>query len=209
MKKIILAVAFLLWLFAAVKTVYAVDTLVFDSTNHYLGGCQLTDKSEWELQEDLNVTKFQLWYSWSQGETKLPVSIFRNGEKFAEIETTRAECDPYQKQWCNASFMINKLFPKGNYSTEIPNKRQCLKPGGTGTVLLYGNKETTIIREPSPTPTMITVESSTDKIQPVSVNQQPATSCSCSQTTILATAAVTSAVTALIVSLILKKVNLG
>lgn len=40
----------------------------------------------------------------------------------------------------NADYAINKEFPKGTYTTEIPNARQCLKPGVTGMVLLYGTE---------------------------------------------------------------------
>lgn len=115
----------------------AADKMVFDSTNNYLGGCQLTDKSEWTLKEDLNVTVFEIWYKWNQGETKLPVIITKDGVEFASFEATRASCDPYQSQWCNADYTINKLFPKGTYSTKIPNARQCLKPGATGAVRIY------------------------------------------------------------------------
>src|SRR3989339_293618 len=115
----------------------AADKMVFDSTNNYLGSCQLTDKSEWTLSEDLNVTVFEIWYNWNQGETKLPVIITKDGVEFASFEATRTSCDPYQGQWCNADFQINKLFPKGTYSTKIPNARQCLKPGGTGAVRIY------------------------------------------------------------------------
>lgn len=115
----------------------AADKMVFDSTNNYLGACQLTDKSQWTLTEDLNVTVFEVWYNWNQGETELPVTITKDGVGFASFVATRTSCDPYQGQWCNADFAINKLFPKGTYSTKIPNARQCLKPGGTGAVRIY------------------------------------------------------------------------
>ncbi len=170
--------------------VSAADVLVFDSTDNYLGACQLTNKSEWELKDDINVTKFQVWYNWNQGETSLPVKVFRDGEKFAEFEAKRGDCDPYQHQWCNADFIINKLFSKGKYSTEIPDSRQCLKPGGTGAIRLYKNEGAVKKEEP-------TTQVVANKVQP--------TACSCSQTTILVTAAVTSVVTSALMAILLRK----
>jgi hypothetical protein len=137
LRRLSLLILFLAAFFAIAPLVKATEVQFFDSTNNYLGACQLTNKSEWELTEDAQVTKFEVWYSWNQGETTLPVKLFFDGEKFAEFEATRAACDPYQKQWCNADYQITKLFPKGKYTTEIPNSRQCLKPGGTGAIRLY------------------------------------------------------------------------
>lgn len=203
MKNIILFSVFLILILFKINSVNAVDVQVFDSTDNYLGTCQLTDKSEWELKEDINVTKFQVWYRWDQGETKLPVKVFQNGEKFAEFEATRTACDPYQRQWCNADFVINKLFTKGKYSTEIPNSRQCLKPGGTGAIRLYKEDSSVKKEEPSPTPTITPkVEKN---VQSTVIAAPKSTPCSCSQTTILMTAAVTSLATSLIVTLLLRR----
>lgn len=137
MKKIIIFL-FLALIFVFPQPVKAEDPLILDTTDHYLGACQLTDKSEWELKSDMNISLFRIWYNWDQGETELPVTILRDGQKFAEIKAARSSCDPYQAQWCNGDFAINKVFPKGKYNTQIANAKQCLKPGGTGTVLLYG-----------------------------------------------------------------------
>ena len=137
MKKFFLLAAIVFGLLTA-RSAFAADSLIFDSSDNYLGACSLTDKSEWELTKDLDVTTFQIWYSWNQGETTLPVTVLKDGEAFATFEATRASCDPYQQQWCNADYAINKTLPKGTYSTEIPTARQCLKPGYTGVVRLYG-----------------------------------------------------------------------
>ena len=137
MKKIFIMLFVVVSLFLYSDQVAAADVQVFDSTNNYLGACQFTDTSEWILEKDLKVTTFQVWYSWNQGETELPVTVYRDSEVFAEFAATRSSCDPYQKQWCNAYFAVNKIFSKGTYSTKIPNARQCLKPGGTGAIRLY------------------------------------------------------------------------
>lgn len=137
MKKIIV-LFFLVVVFAFPSVASAEDPLIIDTTENYLGTCQLTDKSEFELKSDANVSLFRIWYRWDEGEKELPVTIFHEGQKFAEIKTARSQCDPYQALWCNGDFAINKVFPKGKYTTQIAKAKQCLKPGGTGTVRLFG-----------------------------------------------------------------------
>lgn len=181
-----------------VPAVTAAEVEFFDSTNHYLGACQLTDQSSWELKEDVLVSKFQVWYNWNQGETTLPVQVFKDGEKFAEFTATRASCDPYQQLWCNADYPINRLFPKGQYSTKIPTSRQCLKPGGTGAIRLY--KDDGI----KPTPSTLATPAPT---QTTPIPATPTTSCNCNQTAIILTAVAASALTSLLVSLLLKKIT--
>jgi hypothetical protein len=126
-----------------IENVFAADAVVFDSTDNYLGGCKLTDKSAWELKQDLYVSNFQIWYNWNEGETTLPVTVYKDGKEFAKFDAKRGDCDAYQKKWCNADYALNQVMPKGNYTTQIPDSRQCLKPGSTGTVRLYGSTDTT------------------------------------------------------------------
>ena len=191
------------------KTAYAVETLVFDSTDHYIGACRLTNKSSWELTKDIAVSKFQVWYKWNTGESSLPVTIMKDGEKFAEFESKRGGCDPYQTTWCNADYEINKTFPAGTYTTDIPDSRQCLKPGGTGTIRLYTNDTPattpTITPTSSPSPTLTTQPTST----PVAVQTNPitttASNCSCNQTTTIAASAAISSVLSIGISLFLRR----
>ena len=151
-KYLYLATTFALLMFLATKSVTAAETVAFDSTSNYLGGCQLTNKSEWELDKDIEVTKFQIWYSWQEGETELPVTVYKDGDEFAKFIAVRSECDPYQKQWCNANYEIGKTFPKAKYTTEIAESRQCLRPGGTATVRLYAEGNTVSTQEAVPAP---------------------------------------------------------
>jgi hypothetical protein len=204
MKKFIFSITVLTLLLFTGK-VSAAEKLVFDSTDHYLGACQLTDKSEWTLKEDINVSKFEVWYNWNQGETSLPVKIFFNGEKFAEFDATRASCDPYQHQWCNADFQINKLFQKGTYTTEIPNARQCLKPGGTGAIRLYTDEDASKSAAPSVTVVPTVIEPTKTPIVVAAVSENKQANCACSQTTIILTAAATSVISSLLTSLLLRR----
>lgn len=191
----------------ATASVYAAESLIFDSTDNYLGGCQFTNKSTWQLPKDFTVSKIQLWYKWNTGETSLPVTVFHNNEKFASFDAKRGNCDPYQTTWCNADYDINTLFPAGTYSTEISDRRQCLKPGGTGTVRLYSDDN--LIPDNSPTsaqiPTAIIQPSTTAAaVQPVTAENQ-LISCSCNQPVIIATAAALSSALSIGISLFLKK----
>lgn len=120
------------------QVVLAADALLFDSTDKYIGACALTDTSTWTLRTDLAVTTFEVWYRWNAGETELPVTVTKDGQPFATFTAVRGSCDPYQQSWCNADFALNRTMPAGTYTTKVPNARQCLKPGGTGAIRLYG-----------------------------------------------------------------------
>ena len=52
----------------------------------------------------------------------------------------RADCDPYQGNWCNGNQKISKEFPVGSYVLTLPSKKMCLEPGKTGAVRIYGAK---------------------------------------------------------------------
>ncbi|MFH1170919.1 MAG: hypothetical protein V1778_00035 [bacterium] len=139
--RIILGVTFGMLLLAPFSARATDDPMVFDSTDNYLGGCSYTNTSTWTLPQSLTVSKIQLWYNWQSGETSLPVTVKKDGADFATFTAVRGACDPYQATWCNADYAINKIFPAGTYTTAIANAYQCLKPGGTGTVRLYGTTD--------------------------------------------------------------------
>ena len=86
MKKLLVTLSFFFIIFLTPTPLHAVDKMVFDSTDNYLGGCQLTDESEWELTKDLSVTTFQMWYRWTEGETSLPITVYKDGKEFAKFE---------------------------------------------------------------------------------------------------------------------------
>lgn len=118
----------------------AVETpaLLYDSSDHYLGACSLTDKTTWVLEEDLNVSLFQIWYNWEVGETEVTFTLNKDGQEFLSGKVTRTNCDAYQKNWCNGDLGVNKVFPKGSYELKVAQAKQCAIPSGNGTVRLYG-----------------------------------------------------------------------
>lgn len=145
---------------AATNESAAAPVQIFDSSNHYLGACSLTSESVWTLEKDLEVTTFQIWYSWNAGETEVGFTITKDGERFAEGAATRSACDPYQKQWCNGDYAMNRTFPAGTYTVKVAENRVCLVPGGTGATRLYGpspvvvtqTPPTVAVTEPAPLP---------------------------------------------------------
>ncbi len=191
------------FLFTSFTPTSAADTLVFDSTDHYLGACQLTDKSAWTLTQDLQVTTFQVWYSWNQNESSLPVEIYKDGVLFAEFNAQRSSCDPYQKQWCNADFLINKLFPKGRYTTQIPDARQCLKPGGTGAIRLYSPE--TASSSPTAQPTSLPATPTLAPAPITTITNPSSAKCSCNSTVVIAASAGISSLLSLGISLLIRK----
>ncbi len=112
--------------------------LIFDSSNHYTGGCSLTDSSTFTLKEDLAVEMVQFWYNWQPTESTLAFTLSYEGEEILSGDAERTTCDPYQKNWCNGDFKITRVFKAGTYSAQVAQPRLCLVPGGTGAVRLYG-----------------------------------------------------------------------
>lgn len=204
MKSILFFLLLTIFSFTLTEKVSAEEKMVFDSVNNYLGACDLTDSSQWTLDRDYNVTKFEIWYKWEQGETSLPVTINYKGSEFAKFEATRGSCDPYQASWCNADYQINKTFPKGDYTTNIPNKRQCLKPGVTGAVRIYENGSDTVRTPATPVPSD-TKTNDTQVPNLISQNQTDNKSvCACTKTIVI-TSVITSFITSFVALFVARK----
>ena len=114
------------------------DSMIFDTTDAYIGACSLTDTSNWTLESALDISLLQIWYNWSAGESTITFTLTKDGANFASGTMARADCDPYQGNWCNGNYVINKDFPAGSYELKVSSKKMCLKPGFTGAVRLYG-----------------------------------------------------------------------
>lgn len=161
-----------------------VPVLLFDSSNHYLGACQQTSESTWTLDKDLNVILFQIWYNWLANETELDFTVTKDGQEFLSGTATRTTCDTYQKNWCNADLVVNIPFPAGTYTTKVSNPRQCLVPGGTGAVRLYGPKvEEEKISTPAAQPQAATPPPKTEGL-PLASEPPFVPSCTCPPTPI-------------------------
>jgi hypothetical protein len=117
------------------------DSMILDTTGGYLGACQHTDTASWRLDKALQVSLLQAWYNWASGESSITYTLKKDGADFASGTMVRADCDPYQGNWCNGNYKIEKEFPPGNYELKVSSAKMCLEPGGTGAVRIYG-KET-------------------------------------------------------------------
>lgn len=118
------------------------DKMVFDSCNDYRGGCSLTDTAKFTLSTPIQGSLIQAWYSWGSGEKEITYALKHNGADFASGTMVRADCDPYQGQWCNGNHILVKEFPAGDYELKVSNKKMCLKPGVTGCMRIYGVNST-------------------------------------------------------------------
>ncbi|HPD45160.1 MAG TPA: hypothetical protein PK131_03205, partial [Candidatus Woesebacteria bacterium] len=91
-KKISFLVFSLLLGFASLTTsVLAEDQppMIFDTGKGYLGGCGLTDKTTWTLDEDLEIKLFQIWYNWDANEKEVGITVKKDGEEFLTGTATR------------------------------------------------------------------------------------------------------------------------
>ena len=129
------------------------DSMVFDTTSNYLGGCSLTDTAKWTLDKEYQISLVQSWYNWAAGEKVITYSITKDGSDFLSGSMVRADCDPYQGNWCNGNHAVSKTFPAGTYELKASGAKMCLKPGVTGTVRLYG-KATGSAAAPAPSATL-------------------------------------------------------
>ena len=120
----------------------AAQQLIYDTTSNYIGACSLTDSAAWTFDKEMQVSMIQFWYNWQAGETELDFTIYKDGQEFVRGTAKRTGCDTYQKNWCNADYNINKVFPAGAYTSKVSKASQCLQPGKTGTVRFYGTTPT-------------------------------------------------------------------
>lgn len=115
------------------------EVILFERTNIY--ACGFTDKAVFNLEKDAFVTKVRTWFSWAPGETELEYKLTKGEEITNEGILKRAECDPYQGQWCNAiDATFNKDLTAGDYSLEVPAGKVCqnTQSEGKGMIAIFG-----------------------------------------------------------------------
>ena len=125
------------------------DPMFFDTGNNYLGGCSLTDSSKFTLDKAMQVSLLQVWYNWASGESVITYTLEKGGDSFLSGSMVRADCDPYQGNWCNGNHKISKEFPAGDYELKVSSPKMCLKPSATGIVRIYGKASSSQATQPS------------------------------------------------------------
>ena len=166
--------------------------MIYDSSNHYIGGCGLTDTTTWTMDNDAYVNSFQIWYSWNAGETNVQFDIKKDGAEFASGSLTRSSCDPYQHQWCNGDYASNRMFPKGTYTATVSSPRQCKDNTGDGVIRLYG-PPTKPVNEKATTTTQKKTSPTTTSHKPAAGGSAKGSPCACIPLLTLIIAASTSA----------------
>ena len=132
------------------------DSVILDTTHGYTGGCDLTDTSDWTIDNAVPVSLIQVWYNWEEGESSISYTLTKDGADFASGTMERADCDTYQANWCNGNAPLSQEFPPGQYELKTSSAKMCTD-GTTGTVRLFGtgspkNEKNDVDRNPSSGP---------------------------------------------------------
>ena len=113
--------------------------LLFERNN--IAACSYTDTAPFALREAHTVTKLQTWYSWSSNEASLNYKL-KQGDKVMHAGTlVRKDCDPYQRQWCQAvEENLTLSLAAGEYQLVADNRKICQNAGsgGDGFIFVYG-----------------------------------------------------------------------
>lgn len=103
--------------------------------------CSQTDTARFELTEDHEITKLQTWYNWGSNEITLDYVVKHNGEEVYKGVLLRKDCDPYQKQWCQAvDESVDRQFIKGEYQLVADAAHICqnTQSANQGFIFVYG-----------------------------------------------------------------------
>ena len=114
------------------------DAVAFETDPGYIGACDLTDTSDFTLTQTIHASLLQVWYNWGSGESTITYTLKKGGADFASGTMVRADCDPYQGNWCNGNYKLTKDFTPGAYQLKVSASKMCLEPGKTGAVRIYG-----------------------------------------------------------------------
>jgi len=111
---------------------------VFDNTNP--AACGFTDRASLRLDRPLRLTRLELWLSWDRGERTASYSLERHGEVITRGVLRRTQCDPYQRQWCNAEDSPQITLAPGRYVLRLSRSNLCQNAAsnGEGFVRLWG-----------------------------------------------------------------------
>lgn len=114
--------------------------LLFERNN--IAACSYTDTSTFKLKEAHTITKLQTWYSWSSNEITLDYKLKQGYKVIREGVLVRKDCDPYQRQWCQAvEENLSISLDPGDYQLVADTKRICQNSGSDndGFIFVYGN----------------------------------------------------------------------
>lgn len=113
--------------------------LLFERNN--IAACGFTDTSTFPLKEAYIITKLQTWYSWESNEITLDYQLKRGSQIIHQGVLVRKDCDPYQRQWCQAvEENLSLKLDAGDYQLVADTKKICQNSGSgnDGFIFVYG-----------------------------------------------------------------------
>lgn len=117
----------------------AASKLLFERNN--IAACGFTDTSTFKLDSSHLVTKLQTWYSWESNEITLDYQLKQGPKVIHEGVLVRKDCDPYQRQWCQAiEENLSLNLESGDYQLIADTKKICQNSGSgnDGFIFVYG-----------------------------------------------------------------------
>lgn len=115
------------------------STLLFKRDN--ISGCSYTANSPFSLKEAHEITKLQTWYSWGSNEITLDYQLKMGDKVIRDGVFLRKDCDPYQKQWCQAvDENLSVALQSGDYEVVADTPRICQNAASDnlGFIFVYG-----------------------------------------------------------------------
>lgn len=110
--------------------------------NGNIDACELTDTAVFTIDRPVRVQQFDVWYRWRNREASVAYSLSQNGQTLRNGVLIRGGCDPYQEQWCVATYQFNLRLAPGTYAIRTERARVCQNQGsnGIGFVKVYGSR---------------------------------------------------------------------
>lgn len=115
------------------------STILFKRDN--INGCSYTANSPFTLKEAHEITKLQTWYSWGSNEITLDYQLKMGDKVIRDGVFLRKDCDPYQKQWCQAvDENLALSLQSGDYEVVADTPKICQNAASDnlGFIYVYG-----------------------------------------------------------------------
>jgi hypothetical protein len=115
-------------------------TKFYDNWN--TGGCGATDRAVLDIDRPTRLERIEIWFNWSQGETRIPYDVLSQGRVIASAVLIRGDCDPYQAAWCVAQDSPASTVGPGRYVFRLARAGVCQNggSGGAGFIRAFGRR---------------------------------------------------------------------
>ncbi|MFM9940697.1 MAG: hypothetical protein ACKVP7_14530 [Hyphomicrobiaceae bacterium] len=102
--------------------------------------CGLTDTARFILGTATQITRLELWFHWSEGESAVAYEISDASRLIVRGQLTRGQCDRQQAGWCDATASLTTETAPGSYTLRVAHGRLCqnARSGNTGFLRLRG-----------------------------------------------------------------------